>query len=121
MGPENEMGGPLQQPDLHSDPDRDTRLALSAVTAIQRLIEERNSLRSQIATQDHELARLRRNLSLIRETYRRLTCEFVRQLQHIDSVIGDIRAPDSAKPAAPSAIRQASEGLPLASDPPCDH
>ena len=111
------MSETVQQHDAQSDPDEDTRLALSAVAAIQRLIEERNSLRDQVAAQNHELCRLRRNLSVIRETYRRLTCEFVRQLQHIDSVIGDIRPLDSAKPAAQSATRQASEVSPPTSDP----
>lgn len=105
------MSGTLQQPDAQSDPDQDVRLALSAVAAIQRLIDERNKLRDQIAAQNHELSRLRHNLSVIRETYRRLTCEFVRQLQHIDSAIGDIRPPDSARPAQ-SATHPSSESPP---------
>ena len=67
-----------------SDPRFQTgrvRLALSAVAAIRRLVEERNELRAQLAAQDRELTRVRRSLTSIRETYRRLTCDFVRQLQ----------------------------------------
>ena len=100
-----------------ADPDQDVRLALSVVAAIQRLIEERNELHGRLAAQDRELARLRRSLSTIRETYRRLTCDFVRQLQYIDGTIGDIQAPtESAKPAAQPAARQAAEAPPSSSD-----
>jgi hypothetical protein len=87
------MSDAAQEFDGKVDPDRDVRLALSAVAAIQRLIDERNELRARLAVQERELTRLRRSLSNIRETYRRLTCDFVRQLQIIDGTIGDAREP----------------------------
>jgi hypothetical protein len=109
------MSDAAQEFDGKVDPDRDVRLALSAVAAIQRLIDERNELRARLAVQERELARLRRSLSNIRETYRRLTCDFVRQLQYIDGTIGDVQGPtESAKPAAHPAARQAAE-TPLSS------
>jgi hypothetical protein len=73
------------------DPDQDVRLALSAVAAIQRLVDQRRELRGLLAAQDRELARLRRSLSNIRETYRKLTCDLVRQMQNIDGIIGDVQ------------------------------
>jgi hypothetical protein len=104
------MSDAAQELSSKADPDQDVRLALSAVAAIQRLIEERNAFRGQLAAQERELARLRRSLSNIRETYRKLTCDFVRQMQHIDGMIGDIpRAgePSSAAPPAQSEVVEA--------------
>ena len=88
------------------DSDQDERLALAAAAAIQRLIAERNSLRSRGAAQERELARLRRNLTLIRDSYRRLTSEFVTQLQRIDSAVGNAverptRSTNLSTPSAP--------------------
>ena len=104
------MSDAAQKFDGKVDPDRDVRLALSAVAAIQRLIDERNELRARLAVQERELARLRRSLSNIRETYRRLTCDFVRQLQYIDGTIGEIQgSTEPAKPAAQPAAHQAAE------------
>ena len=71
------------------DCDHDERFALAVAAAIQRLIAERNALRSRSTAQERELARLRRNLTLIRDSYRRLTSEFVTQLQRINSAVGD--------------------------------
>jgi len=84
------MSDAAQSPNAQQSSDQDERLALAAAAAIQRLIAERNVLRSQAATQERELARLRRNLTLIRDSYRRLTSEFVTQLQHVDSVVGNV-------------------------------
>jgi hypothetical protein len=67
------------------DFDGDEQLALAAADAIQRLVAERNALRSQSDAQAQELTHLRRYLTLIRDSYRRLALEFVTQLQHIDS------------------------------------
>jgi hypothetical protein len=101
----------------NADPDQDVRLALSAIAAIQRLVEERNALRSQLAAEERELARLRRSLSNIRETYRKLTCDFVRQMQNIDGMIGDIpRAADPANAAAPTAQSEVAEAPSPSSD-----
>jgi hypothetical protein len=99
----------------NADPDQDVRLALSAIAAIQRLVEDRNALRSQLAAEERELAR--RSLSNIRETYRKLTCDFVRQMQNIDGMIGDIpRAADPANAAAPTAQSEVAEAPSPSSD-----
>jgi hypothetical protein len=80
------------------DSDQDERLVLDAAAAIQRLIAERNTLRSHAAAQGQELTRLRRHFTLIRDSYRRLTYEFVTQLQHIDSAVGTV-VQESTEPA----------------------
>lgn len=67
--------------------DEDVRLALAAARAIQRLVAERNALRSQTVAQARELTRLRRHATLIRDSYRKLTSEFIAQLQHMDSTL----------------------------------
>ena len=72
------------------DSDQDERLALAAAAAINRLIAERNALRTRVASQEQELRRLRRHFTLIRDSYRRLTSEFVTQLQHIDNAVGNV-------------------------------
>ena len=87
------MSDAAQNPDAQigqQDPDQDERLALAAAGAIQRLIAERHALRRHAAAQERELTRLRRNCTLIRDSYRRLTSEFVTQLRHIDSVVGNV-------------------------------
>jgi hypothetical protein len=73
-------------------------LALAAATAIQRLIAERNALRSHAAAQERELTRLRRHIALIRDSYRRLTSEFVTQLQNIDGAVSSV-IQEPAEPA----------------------
>lgn len=85
---------------LNYDTDlaEDERLALAAANAIQRLIAERNALRDQAADQKRELLRVYRQVALIRDSYRRLTLEFVTQLQHIDSVVAGV-FPDFSGPA----------------------
>jgi hypothetical protein len=72
------------------DSNQDERLALAAAAAIQRLIAERNALRSQAVAQARELMRLRHHISLIRDSYRRLTAEFVTQLELADSVVSHV-------------------------------
>ena len=67
--------------------DEDERLALAAALAIQRLIADRNAVRSHAAAQELANLRLRRHIALIRDSNRRLTSEFVTQLQHIDSAV----------------------------------
>jgi hypothetical protein len=87
------MSDAAQNPDAQiaqQDPDQDERLALAAAGAIQRLMAERHALRRHAAAQERELTRLRRNFTLIRDSYRRLTSEFVTQLQHIDSAVGNV-------------------------------
>jgi predicted nucleic acid-binding Zn-ribbon protein len=78
---------------LHTDRDIE-RLALAAADALQRLVAERHAFRSHVGVQERELMRLRatdeelrRQLTLIRESYIRLGTEFATQLQHIDEAI----------------------------------
>jgi hypothetical protein len=88
------MSEPFENPTCEIGLREDERLALAAAEAIQRLIAERNTLREHAAAQNRELERVYRQIRLIRDSYRRLTLEFVTQLQHIDSVMGDV-FPDS--------------------------
>jgi hypothetical protein len=70
-------------------------LLLATAGAIQRLIAERNALRSRAEAQERELALLQRNVALIHDSYRRLTTEFMTQFQLIDSAVGNfVREPD---------------------------
>ena len=80
------------------DSDRDIeRLALAASEAIQRLIAERHALRSHAGAQERELMRLRatneelrRQITLICDSYMRLTTDFFTQVQHVDESIRKI-------------------------------
>ncbi|SRR5436309_2936035 len=73
------------------DSDLDIELVLLAsANAIQRLIAERNALRSRVDHLERELTRLRDQSTLVYDSYRRLTTEFVTQFQLIDSAIGDL-------------------------------
>ena len=70
--------------------DQDIELVLLASAgAIQRLIAERNALRSRAEAQEQELSRLRRHVALIHDSYRRLTTEFVTQFQLIDNAVAN--------------------------------
>lgn len=89
------MSNASESPSFEIDLREDERLALAAAEAIHRLIAERNALREHAAAQNRELERVYRQIRLIRDSYRRLTLEFVTQLQHIDSVVGDV-FPDSS-------------------------
>lgn len=95
------MSDASEKPNCDRDMGEDERLALAAADAIQRLIAERNALRDHAAAQNRELMRLHQQITLIRDSYRRLTFEFVTQLQHIDSVVGDV-FPNSAGAAGTS-------------------
>jgi len=91
------MRAAAQRPDAQISQlagDEDERLALAAATAIQRLLADRNAVRSYAAAQERELTRLRRHIALIRDSYRRITSEFVTQMQQIDSTVSSaIREP----------------------------
>jgi hypothetical protein len=82
-------------------------MLLASAGAIQRLIAERNALRSRADAQERELTLLRRNVALIHDSYRRLTTEFMTQFQLIDSAVGNfVREP--GKPTATLAEDQES-------------
>ena len=73
----------------HHDLDQYEVLALAAADAIKRLIAERNVLRDQSAAQGQELLRLKQYVTLIRDSYRILTYEFVTQLQNLDQMVSE--------------------------------
>ena len=83
----------------HEGSEQDIELVLLASAgAIQRLIAERNALRTRAENQERELTHLRRHVALIHDSYRRLTTEFVTQFQLIDSAVSNfVREP--GKPA----------------------
>ena len=74
---------------LHSDEDTE-QLALAAIEAIKSLIAERNALRGRANTQERELMRLRDQVNLIRNSYRRLANELVTQLELVDSLDNEV-------------------------------
>lgn len=78
------------------DPEQDIELVLLASAgAIQRLIAERNALRTRAQTQESELTRLRRHAGLVHDSYRRLTTEFVTQFQLIENAVSNfVSEPD---------------------------
>jgi hypothetical protein len=64
-------------------------LLLAGANAIQRLISERNALRSRADAQERELTRLRHHVTLIHDSYRRLTSEYVTQFQLLESAVSN--------------------------------
>ena len=100
MGEAAEKSG-AETGDQHSKQDIE-RLLLASAGTLQRLIAERNALRSRAEEQERALTLLRRNIALIHDSYRRLTAEFMTQFQLIDSAVGNfVREPGepTAKPA----------------------
>lgn len=81
--------------------DQDIELVLLASAgAIQRLIAERNTLRSRVEAQERDLTRLQRHVTLIHDSYRRLTAEFVTQFQLIDSAVSNFVGDPGKPPVA---------------------
>jgi hypothetical protein len=73
----------------HQESDREVEIVILAqARAIQQLIRERDALLKRIAEQECELADLRRQNSLIHDSYR-LTTEFVRHFQLFESAVGN--------------------------------
>jgi hypothetical protein len=83
------------------------RLLLDSAGVLQRLIAERNALRSRAEAQERQLTLLRRNVALIHDSYRRLTTEFMTQFQLIDSAVGSFVS-EPGKPTATLAEDQDS-------------
>jgi hypothetical protein len=63
------------------------RLVLAAAGAIQRAFRERRALRGRVEAQEKELTRLQAHVSLIHDSYRRLTSEFVTQFQLMEDTV----------------------------------
>ena len=82
------------------DSDQDIELLLLASAgAIQRLVAERNELRSRVVTLERQL----HQITLVHDCYRRLTTEFVTQFQLVDSAVGDLlRGPIESAGARPA-------------------
>lgn len=73
------------------DSEQDIEIVLlAAASAIQRLVAERNTLRKRTAEQERELTHFRRQSTLIHDSYRNLTTEFVRQFQLVDSAVSSL-------------------------------
>jgi hypothetical protein len=69
---------------------QDIELLLATAGAIQRLVAERNALRSRVVTLKREL----HQTNLAHDCYRKITTEFIAQFQLIDRAVGDLfRAP----------------------------
>jgi predicted RNase H-like nuclease (RuvC/YqgF family) len=69
------------------------RLLLAASGAIQRLFGERRALRDRVEAQEKELTRLRAHVSLIHDSYRRLTSEFVTQFRLMEDTVDSFVQP----------------------------
>lgn len=73
------------------DSEQDIEIVLlAAASAIQRLVAERNTLRKRTAEQERELTHFRRQGTLIHDSYRNLTTEFVKQFQLVDSAVSSL-------------------------------
>jgi hypothetical protein len=71
---------------------QDIELLLATAGAIQRLVAERNALRSRVATLEREL----HQINLAHDCYRKITTEFIAQFQLIDRAVGDLFRPPIA-------------------------
>jgi hypothetical protein len=77
-----------------ADTDQDVeRLLLAASSAIQRLFGERRALRDRVGAQEKEITRLRAHVSLIHDSYRRLTSEFVTQFRLMEDAVDSFVEP----------------------------
>jgi hypothetical protein len=85
----NEADKPAQLQQLDTAQDVEL-LLIQIANAIQRFISERNALRTQVENLERELTRMRQQTTLIHEGYKRLSTEFVTQLQFLDSEVGNL-------------------------------
>src|SRR4030095_10743550 len=76
------------------------RLLLEIANAIQRFIAERNALRIRGDSLERELTRMRQQTTLIHDGYRRLSTEFVTQLQFLDNEAANMFREVSGSPDA---------------------
>ena len=88
------------------DSDQDIELLLLAQAgAIQRLVVERNTLRSRANAQERELTSLQRHVNLMQDSYRKLTTEFVTQFQIIDRAVSNFVG-EPTEPPRPRLVEQ---------------
>jgi predicted nucleotide-binding protein len=89
------------------------RLLLASASAIQRLVAERDALRSRVDTLELELASLRRQATLIHDSYRRLTTEFVTQVQLLDSEVSDLSREPAQSTTEQQPANEVASPIPL--------
>ena len=96
------------------------RMLLEAANAIQRLIAERDALRHRVDALESELARLREQTTLIRDSYRRLATEFNTQLQLLDSGFNGLFQEPTQSPSE-HAAEQKTAAAATSNSPPVGH
>jgi hypothetical protein len=88
------------QPDSVEDIER---LLLTSASAIQRVLAERDALRSRVDTLERELTLLRQQTTLIHHSYRSLTTEYITHFRLIDSAVSNLfREPAESAEASPA-------------------
>jgi hypothetical protein len=108
---------------LQLDTAQDVELLLIQIAnAIQRFISERNALRNRVENLERELTRMRQQTTLIHDGYKRLSTEFVTQLQFLDSEVGNLfREPPGSmdtRPGEQQFAHQATSSSPPAANTP---
>ena len=81
---------PASETPPETAPEPDVELLLASANAIQRLVAERKALLERIATLENELRFLRERTSLVHDSYRKLTDEFVAQFKLIDAAVSNM-------------------------------
>jgi hypothetical protein len=105
----NEVDKPAQIQQLDTAQDVEL-LLIQIANAIQRFISERNALRSRVENLERELTRMRQQTTLIHDGYKRLSTEFVTQLQFLDSEVGNLfREPPGSMDTRPGEQQFAQE------------
>lgn len=108
------MNEATEKPDHRPISEQDIEVLLASANAIQRLIDERNTLRSRVDTLERELARLGQQTRVIVNNYRRLMMEYVSRFQLIDSEVSNLfrEPPESWKNPAAQAAEAADPEFP---------
>jgi hypothetical protein len=97
------MSEAAEKPAYRPISEHDIEVLLASANAIQRLIDERNVLRSRVDSLERELARLGHQTRLIVNNYRRLTTEYISQFQLIDSEVSNLfREPTELAESSPA-------------------
>ena len=96
------MSEAMSEAPAQANYEPDVELLLASAKAIQQLVAERQMLRDRVLTLEHELRSLRSQATLVTDSYRTLTDEFVTQFKLIDSAVSNLFR-DPASPNASSA------------------
>jgi len=99
---------PVQFGQLDSVQDIEHALLASA-SAVQRLVAERDAFRSRVETLQSELTLLRQQTTLIHDSYRRLTTEYITQFRLIDSAVTNLFGERAESAGAGPAEQQPAE------------